>query len=627
MPPQNEPASESARKRAVLYLRVSSRGQVNTDYDPEGLSIPAQRVATTHRAAELDAEIVAEYVEPGRTATEVESRPEFQKMMARIKAEHDVDYVIVYARSRMHRNSIDAAITKRDLRKAGAVLISVTDYTEDTPVGDLVSSVLDAVNEYQSRAAGADISYKMGQKVARGGSVGRAPIGYLNVRETYQGREVRTVVIDPERGPLVRMAFELYATGSYGFHDLIEMLTDAGLRMRPTKACPAGNKISITKLGDMLRCRYYLGYVTHNGVEYPGRHQPLIGQGLYDRVQEVLDGQRGGGTRARVHHHYLKGTVWCDRCKRRLMIMRGKGKRGDLYFYYICRGRQDHTCDLPYLKVADVEDAVERHYATVAIPAALRDRITQSLDNALADNVTVNEERRTQLKAQLAKLNTQEDQYIDLVGDPDWPKDKIAERLRRIRDDRARIERHLGQTERPDLDTGRTALLAALDLLTRPEHLYRLADKNSRRVLNQAFFTRLYLEAEEGGHPAVRGDQPTEPFKPLLDVHREQQSGDLAPKGDAAADDTSALLRTALSGGCSSKAAWVEVPGIEPGSFGSETGLLRAQPACRFLSPGTHAGKLPTGSVAVRFPYRPRDRVGRWSLLTMPGPGPETLPG
>jgi len=30
-------------KRAVLYLRVSDRGQVENDYDPEGNSIPAQR--------------------------------------------------------------------------------------------------------------------------------------------------------------------------------------------------------------------------------------------------------------------------------------------------------------------------------------------------------------------------------------------------------------------------------------------------------------------------------------------------------------------------------------------------------------------------------------------------------
>ena len=32
-------------KTAVLYLRVSTTSQVQTDYDPEGISIPAQRLA------------------------------------------------------------------------------------------------------------------------------------------------------------------------------------------------------------------------------------------------------------------------------------------------------------------------------------------------------------------------------------------------------------------------------------------------------------------------------------------------------------------------------------------------------------------------------------------------------
>jgi hypothetical protein len=34
-------AVTSGAKRAVVYLRVSTPSQVNTDYDPEGISIPA----------------------------------------------------------------------------------------------------------------------------------------------------------------------------------------------------------------------------------------------------------------------------------------------------------------------------------------------------------------------------------------------------------------------------------------------------------------------------------------------------------------------------------------------------------------------------------------------------------
>lgn len=53
-----------ARPTAVLYLRVSTPSQVNTDYDPEGISIPAQREACLRKAAQLGLEVVETYIEP-----------------------------------------------------------------------------------------------------------------------------------------------------------------------------------------------------------------------------------------------------------------------------------------------------------------------------------------------------------------------------------------------------------------------------------------------------------------------------------------------------------------------------------------------------------------------------------
>jgi hypothetical protein len=46
-------AEKSVDGDAVLYLRVSSEGQVNTDYNPEGISLPAQRKAAHERVHEL----------------------------------------------------------------------------------------------------------------------------------------------------------------------------------------------------------------------------------------------------------------------------------------------------------------------------------------------------------------------------------------------------------------------------------------------------------------------------------------------------------------------------------------------------------------------------------------------
>ena len=67
-----------AGTRAVVYLRVSSKGQVTTDYDPEGISIPAQRQSCQRKAEQLGLTVVAEYVEAGISGTEMTKRVAFQ---------------------------------------------------------------------------------------------------------------------------------------------------------------------------------------------------------------------------------------------------------------------------------------------------------------------------------------------------------------------------------------------------------------------------------------------------------------------------------------------------------------------------------------------------------------------
>lgn len=117
------------RPTAVLYLRVSTPSQVKTDYDPEGISIPAQREACLRKAAQLGVRVLddGEYIEPGRTATSMDKRPAFQAMFDRIRTQRDVNYVIVYKLSRMNRNRVDDAFVLTRLRKYKVTLVSATD--------------------------------------------------------------------------------------------------------------------------------------------------------------------------------------------------------------------------------------------------------------------------------------------------------------------------------------------------------------------------------------------------------------------------------------------------------------------------------------------------------------------
>jgi hypothetical protein len=182
-----------------------------------------------------------------------------------------------------------------------------------------MAGILDQVNTYFSKASGADIRTKMEGKAKRGGLPGRAPIGYLNTRETIDGREVRTVEVDPERAPLITMLFQRYASGQYGFHQLLKLVTEAGLRTRPTETYPKGRPLYLSEIGRILADRRYLGLVVWKGEEFPGRHQPLVDEATFYDVQRIL-AERRTGVRERKWECYLKGALWCARCGRRLIL-------------------------------------------------------------------------------------------------------------------------------------------------------------------------------------------------------------------------------------------------------------------------------------------------------------------
>lgn len=338
-----------------------------------------------------------------------------------------------------------------DLQKRGVTLISATEQIDATPVGQLMHGILAAFNEYRSREDGADIAYKMSQKAKNGGTLGRAPIGYLNVTENIDGRKINTVKVDPERAPFVKLAFELYATRDKTFQDIADELTDRGLRTRPTQRHPAG-PISDSKIQQMLRDRYYLGEVRYKGETYPGRHEPLISEELFNQVQQLMDERGYARERRKRHDHYLKGTIWCGQCRleqhvnRRMILMRTTGRHGNAdYGYFFCRGVQDHLCDAPYSSIDRVEDAVAEHYKTIGLSPAFVTAVRNHIEAALNDQVAAQQLLRKNLEDQLAQLTVKEDNLLDLAADGSLPQERIRQRLREIARDRQRVTEQLSQ--------------------------------------------------------------------------------------------------------------------------------------------------------------------------------------
>jgi site-specific DNA recombinase len=586
------PAAASEPKHAVLYLRVSTPRQMHTaiDIDPEGNSIATQREVCLAKAHQLDASVMAEFVEPGNSAQSIEKRPVFKQLLAYLEDHREVDYVIVYMRSRAFRNSVDAAITKRALSMFGIRIISCKEDFGTGPLADAMETVSDAFNELQVRQNGEDIRQKLRHKALNGGTISRAKLGYLNTRAEHEGRLFNTIGLDELRAPLVLKVFELYASGDYSVERLEATMADLGLTARPSARWPREQPVSASKLHRMLSDPYYAGWVVVDQQIIKGRHPAIVSQALFDRVQDVLAARSKGGNRDRILRHYLKGMLFCDRCHQRgktsrLIYTEAKGRNGQYYGYFLCRARQDGDCDLPHLPAWQVEDVICRHYKGLRVPDDFAAAVRDQLDATMTDQQQLTRELHAKLTQQLAKLEAREQRLIDLAADGLLDRSKILERSNAIQAERVRVQASLTDTS-AELAVGAERLRQCLELVADPAMLYRGASDETRRQLNATFYRRFYLNDDP---LAVTRDELKPPFgeiKQAVDVYQRYREVTVdAPPGlvtpissrmrpndkkrrsnleAGAPDDRMAVLADVFPVSVSSKRVMVELRGFEP---------------------------------------------------------------
>lgn len=192
---------------------------------------------------------------------------------------------------------------------------------------------------------------------------------------------------------------------------------------------------------------------------------------------------------------------------------------------------------------------------------------------AASDGQETAAELRKHITKRLAELDKQEDRYLDLIGDPEWPQDKIKARLQTTRQEAAKLRAQITDSGNP-LDVGRDVILTALELLEHPQELYRLLSERAKKVLNQAVFNRLYLDFDTD--PFAAGDELQEPFSTLLYARRsatlgkmvdgalERRSATLTTEDDASYKTFADLLASDRDGQSASRAAMVGTRGLEP---------------------------------------------------------------
>lgn len=503
-------AAQLTPKRAVSYIRVSTREQAQRGGSEEGFSLPAQREANKRKAQSMGALVVKEFADRGESARSA-NRPELQKMLAYLKEDGGIDYVIVHKLDRLARNRADDVEINRAFEEAGVRLVSTSENIDQTPGGMLLHGIMSSIAEFYSRNLANEVIKGMGEKARNGGTLGKAPLGYVNVRARDEnGREVRTVELDEERAPLLRLAFSEYATGNWTVRQLADHLNTLGLSIPPTpRRC--AKPITTTRLHKILRHPYYKGTISFQGVEYAGTHEPLVDEETWSQVQAILASRRYG-ERQRIHNHFLKSTVVCGQCGARLSVQNAKNSKGTIYPYFVCARRcRLHDCAFRAVLIDVVEERMSDLYQTIQLSAADRTQIERYLHDELSQIEGDKVKAVRSLTTRRTNIEDRRRRLLHAHYEGAIPLDLLKEEQAKLTSELNQIERQLAAYQ-ADAAEVRQHLTQALDLLEDCHRLYQAAPAHLKKLLNQVFFQRVLVNplVDEEGRVVLPEDGTTD---------------------------------------------------------------------------------------------------------------------
>ncbi len=271
------------RRRCAIYTRKSSEEGLEQEFN----SLHAQREACEAFVQSQRHEgwtcLAQAYNDGGLSGATID-RPALQQLLADIQ-EGRVDIVVCYKVDRLTRSLADFAKIVEIFDAKGVSFVSVTQqFNTTTSMGRLTLNVLLSFAQFEREVTGERIRDKIAASKKKGMWMGGVPpLG-------YQCRDHKLIVI-PSEAETVQHIFRRYA--SLGSVRLLQQdLHASGVRSKSWISAAGrrwgGKPLARGALYLMLRNRIYRGEIVHKDQYYPGEHEPIIDEPLWEEVQAKL---------------------------------------------------------------------------------------------------------------------------------------------------------------------------------------------------------------------------------------------------------------------------------------------------------------------------------------------------
>jgi site-specific DNA recombinase len=388
----------------IVYARVSTTEQAEKE-----LSIPAQLQAMRDYARQHGWSVVEEFNEPGASGKTTD-RPGLQRLLTYVRETAlKIDVVLVHKIDRLARNVYDHATIRALLQQRGIRLASVVENVDDSVSGQLVENIMASIAQFYSANLSDETRKGMRQKALKGGWPHRPPRGYIVVKGSVDSHS--RIEIHPREGPLMRKAFELYASGWYSVESVCRRLAAEGLISK------SGGPIPKSHMHRLLTNPFYVARIVWKDIDVAGAHPALVSEELFQSVQTIIEERfRNPGTKTAINRLPLRGLAICASCRGRM-----SGEWHDRWGYYRC-GRQSYRRELCPSRMCNATRAhadLKRICLQVQISRATAKRLRTAAARLIQAREKNHPERLAKTAAAQAEISTAETELTNAFASGD----------------------------------------------------------------------------------------------------------------------------------------------------------------------------------------------------------------
>ena len=467
-------------KKAGIYIRVSTLEQAR-----EGYSIEAQKDKLMAYCKSKSWLIYDIYIDDGYTGTNMD-RPALQQMLKNLD---NLNIVLVYKLDRLSRSQKDVLLlVEEKFLKNDVDFVSLMEsFDTSTPFGRAMLGILAVFAQLERETIiertklGKERRAKEG--LWRGG--GNIPIGYDFIDDE--------LVIIPYEAMQIREIFQLYCEGR-GFNKIAELLNAKGYTSKN------GVKWVSRQVHRTLENKTYAGYVEHNGEYYPGNHEGIVSEEMFNKAAEILKGKKKTkGKKSESPNYLLGGMVWCGYCGARIKATwSSKGKNGPKYYHYVCYSKaknplhmvKDPNCPSKSWKMEVLDNMVVEKLLQLPLN---QDKIIQKYEENKEAISTF--EDKIIIEQQIAEIDQQINRLMDLYQDGKIPIQKISERIDKLYQEKKKVEATIIKLDTliSENDSCDISLEDILSILGNFDLIWNAATFEERRIILRDFIKKIIV--------------------------------------------------------------------------------------------------------------------------------------